>query len=122
MLVVLNGSRWYMSKNYMVIIVKPPNKRPYVIKIPKRIRDMVNLVGGMFNAERYEDVLIIYNQNQKDENLKSNKVFKDLRLKGTILIVGNNEKEGDIISLRKKQILKYMSKITNKNIDKENEI
>ena len=47
---------------YMVIIVKPPNKRPYVIKIPKRIRDMVNLVGGMFNAERYEDVLIIYNQ------------------------------------------------------------
>lgn len=122
MLVVLNGSRWYMSKNYMVIIVKPPNKRPYVIKIPKRIRDMVNLVGGMFNAERYEDVLIIYNQNQKDENLKSNKVFKDLRLKGTILIVGNNEKEGDIISLRKKQILKYMSKITNKNINKENEI
>lgn len=122
MLVVLNGSRWYMSKNYMVIIVKPPNKRPYVIKIPKRIRDMVNLVGGMFNAERYEDVLIIYNQNQKDENLKSNKVFKDLRLKGTILIVGNNEKAGDIISLRKKQILKYMSKITNKNINKENEI
>ena len=75
MLVVLNGSRWCMSKNYMVIIVKEPNKRAYIVKIPKKINNMSMLVGGIIEMKQYEDALLVYNQNQKDGKLEKNKAF-----------------------------------------------
>lgn len=108
-----------MSKEYMIIILKSPKQKAHTLKIPKRLKDMSNLVGGIIEVKRYEDVLIVYNQNQKDINLNENKLFDDLKLKGNILIVGNNEIDGDIMSLRKKQVLKYMSKINGNNKEKE---
>ncbi len=111
-----------MSKEYMIIISKAPNQKPQIMKIPKRLKYMENLVGGNIEEQRYNDVLIVYNQDQKDINLKENKVFEDLKLKGNVLIVGNNEIEGDIMSLRKKQLLKYISKINGNNKDKEKEL
>lgn len=111
-----------MSKEYMIIILKAPDQKPHILKIPKRLKDMSNLVGGVIEVKRYEDALIVYNQNQQDINLKENRVFDDLKLKGNILIVGNNEIDGDIMSLRKKQVLKYMSKINGNNKDKEKEL
>lgn len=111
-----------MSKNYMVIIEKSPRKKPHIIKIPKRLKDMSKLVGGVIEETRYEDVLIIYNKNQKDENLIQNKLFDNISYKGTILIVGNDEKVGDVMSLRKKQISKYMLKLNGNRKLKENEL
>ena len=120
MLVVLNGSRWYMSKDYMVIIVKAPNQKASIIKIPKRLNDMSKLIGGTIEIKQHEDVLLVYNENQKDSNLQENKLFDNLNLKGTILIIGNEERFGDIMSLRKKQILKYIKKLNDsKSKDKE---
>lgn len=111
-----------MSKNYMVIIVKEPNKKPRILKIPKRIKNMSNLVGGTIEEQRYENVIIVYNANQKDQNLSKNQVFEDLSLKGTILVVGNDEINGDIVSLRKKQVLKYVAKMDFNAKNKEKEI
>lgn len=110
-----------MSKNYMVIIVKEPNKKAYIVKIPKRLNDMSMLVGGTIEMKQQGDVLLVYNKNQKDSNLKKNKTFDNLNIKGTFLIVGNNENIGDIISLRKKQVLKYMKKLNGSKY-KENEL
>ena len=110
-----------MSKNYMIIIVKAPNQKAYIVKIPKKLKDMSMLVGGTIEMKQHEDVLLIYNENQKDSNLKENKTFDNLNIKGTILIVGNDEIVGDVISLRKKQILKYMKKL-NGSKSKEKEI
>lgn len=111
-----------MSKNYMITIVKRPNKPPTILKIPKRLKDMERIVGGVIEEKRYDKVLIIYNQNQKDVELKTNSIFEDLSMKGTILITGNDEKSGDVRSLNKSEITKYLKKIKLKNRDIQNEI
>lgn len=111
-----------MSKNYMIAILKTPNKPPKIIKIPKRLKDMQKIVGGIIEEKRYEKILIIYNENQKDSKLKTNNIFTDLSVRGTILITGNDEKNGDIRSLSKREVVKYMRKIIYKDKDIQNEI
>ncbi len=111
-----------MSKIYMRIIVKPPNKAPKVIRVQKRIKDLENLVGGIVELKRYDDVLIAYNQEQESVELKRNKIFKDLSMKGTIVIVGNEEKDRDIRSLKTEEISKYLKKINIPKRSIENEI
>lgn len=111
-----------MSKDYMITIVKPPNKAPTVIKIPKRLRDMEKIVGGILEEARYEKVLIIYNENQNDTKLEVNNIFNDLSMKGTILITGNDEKNGDVRSLNRSELVKYLKKINHKRRDIQNEI
>ena len=111
-----------MSKDYMITIVKPPNKPPTVIKISKRLRDMEKIVGGILEEARYEKVLIIYNENQNDTKLEVNNIFNDLSMKGTILITGNDEKNGDVRSLNRSELVKYLKKINHKRRDIQNEI
>lgn len=111
-----------MSKDYMITIVKPPNKPPTVIKIPKRLRDMEKIVGGILEEARYEKVLIIYNENQNDTKLEVNNIFNDLSMKGTILITENDEKNGDVRSLNRSELVKYLKKINHKRRDIQNEI
>lgn len=111
-----------MSRDYMIIIVKPPNKPPTVTKIPKRLRDMERLVKGIVEEVRYEKVLLVYNENQDDTELKINSIFKNLSMRGTILITGNDEKNGDVRSLNRKEIIKYLKKINYKRKDIQNEI
>lgn len=108
-----------MSKEYMVGILKLPNKKPKIIKIAKRLKNISNLIGGEIEEMYYKDVLIIFDREQKSTKLDVNKIFNDLELKGNILIVGNNQKEGDMISLRKRQLVEYMSKINNKSMEIE---
>jgi len=123
MQVALSGRSdvYRMSKDYMFIIIKPPNKAPKVAKIPKRIRDMEKLVNGNIEEMRYKNVLIIYNEKQNDKNLKNNTIFKELSMKGTILITGNDEKNGDVRSLKKREIIYYLNKLNIKQMDFENE-
>lgn len=111
-----------MSKDYMKVIVKQPNKSPTIVKIPKRLRDMERLVGGVVEEKRYENVLIIYNQKQNEKGLKVNQIFDDLSMRGTILITGNDEENGDVMSLRKNEIVRFLKKIVFKKRNLENEI
>lgn len=111
-----------MSKNYMITILKKPNKPPEIIKIPKKLKNMSNLIGGIVEEVIYEKVIIIYNKNQDDLKLKINRVFDDLSLKGNILIAGNYEEEGDIRSLKKSEVVEYLKKIKYKQKDIQNEI
>ena len=106
----------------MITIVKQPNKSPYVIKIPKRLRDIEKIVGGIIEESIYEKVLIIYNESQNDKVLKENKIFSDLSMKGTILIAGSDAINGDVRSLTKDEIAKYLRKIKEIKRNKENEI
>lgn len=111
-----------MSKNYMITILKRPNKPPEIIKIPKRLKSMAKLIDGIIEEIRYEKVIVVYNRNQDDFKLKRNEVFKDLTLKGNILIVGNCEEEGDIRSLKKREIVEYIKKIKYKQKEVQNEV
>lgn len=111
-----------MSRDYMITIVKQPNKPPTVIKMPKRLRDMEKLVGGIVEEARYERVLVIYNENQSDIKLKRNKIFKDLSMRGTILITGNDEKNGDVRSLNRSELVKYLKKMIFNRRDIQNEV
>ena len=122
MQVVLNGRSDIMSKNYMIAILKTPEKPPKIIKIPKRLKDMQKIVGGVIEEKRYEKVLIIYNENQDNSKLKINNIFNDLSVRGTILITGNDEKNGDVRSLNKSEIVKYLKKMKLKQRNIQNEI
>ena len=104
-----------MSKCYMCVIYIKENGKINVLKIPKTIKYMKKLVEGDIEIKRYEKVLIVYNINQDDSNLKTNNISESLKLKGNIIIVGNDEKIGDIRSLTRKEIAKYINNFLNKN-------
>ena len=110
-----------MSKCYMCVIYIKENGKINVLKIPKTIKYMKKLVEGDIEIKRYEKVLIVYNINQDDSNLKTNNISESLKLKGNIIIVGNDEKIGDIRSLTRKDIAKYINNFLNKNNIKERE-
>ena len=110
-----------MSKCYMCVIYIKKNGKINVLKIPKTIKYMKKLVEGDIEIKRYEKVLIVYNINQDDSNLKTNNISESLKLKGNIIIVGNDEKIGDIRSLTRKEIAKYINNFLNKNNIKESE-
>ncbi len=110
-----------MSKCYMCVIYIKENGKINVLKIPKTIKYMKKLVEGDIEIKRYEKVLIVYNINQDDSNLKTNNISESLKLKGNIIIVGNDEKIGDIRSLTRKEIAKYINNFLNKNNIKERE-
>ena len=105
----------------MCIIYIKENGKINVLKIPKTIKYMKKLVEGDIEIKRYEKVLIVYNINQDDSNLKTNNISESLKLKGNIIIVGNDEKIGDIRSLTRKEIAKYINNFLNKNNIKERE-
>ena len=110
-----------MSKCYMCVIYIKENGKINVLKIPKTIKYMKKLVEGDIEIKRYEKVLIVYNINQDDSNLETNNISESLKLKGNIIIVGNDEKIGDIRSLTRKEIAKYINNFLNKNNIKERE-
>ena len=110
-----------MSKCYMCVIYIKENGKINVLKIPKTIKYMKKLVEGDIEIKRYEKVLIVYNINQDASNLKTNNISESLKLKGNIIIVGNDEKIGDIRSLTRKEIAKYINNFLNKNNIKERE-
>ena len=110
-----------MSKSYMYVIYIKENGKIKVLKIPKTIKHMKKLVEGDIEIKQYENVLIVYNINQNDSNLKTNNISESLKLKGNIIIVGNDEKAGDIKSLTKKEIAKYINDFLNKDNIKERE-
>ena len=110
-----------MSKCYMCVIYIKENGKINILKIPKTIKYMKKLVEGDIEIKRYEKVLIVYNINQDDSNLKTNNISESLKLKGNIIIVGNDEKIGDIRSLTRKEIAKYINNFLNKNNIKERE-
>lgn len=108
-----------LSKNYMVVIIKQPNKKSQVVKIPKKLIDLEKIVGGTVEEKRYDKVLLIYKEKQDDITLEDNKLFEDVSLKGTVIIAGNNENVGDVRSLSKREVIKYLKKLNCKNINRE---
>ena len=110
-----------MSKCYMCVIYIKENGKINVLKIPKTIKYMKKLVEGDIEIKRYEKVLIVYNINQDDSNLKTNNISESLKLKGNIIIVEKKKKIGDIRSLTRKEIAKYINNFLNKNNIKERE-
>lgn len=105
----------------ILIDPKDPLDKLRVIRIQKKLGIIEKLVGGKLEIMRYEKVLLVYNIEQQKENLNPNKVFNDMNLNGTVLIVGNNENVGDMRSLNKKELKYYINKIKNKDISKEQE-
>lgn len=103
-----------MSKEYMIAIMKEPNKRARAIKIPKRINNIRDVIGGEFEISQYEKILVMYNKEQSDNLLKTNNILKDLKLRGTVLLTGNIEKYGDMRSLTSRELGFYMNRINTK--------
>ena len=106
----------------MTIIVKKEHKRPYIITIPRGIAGVKKIIGNDFEVAEYKDVLVMYDKNQDNPNIKKATIFKELELKGTIVITGNDTINGDMRSLSKKEINHYFKVFRVRNNEKENEI
>ena len=110
-----------MSKNYMIAILKKEASKPVVIKISKSLKSIEKIIGNELEVKEYENVLLIFNKNQKDETLKENTIFDDIKVRGNVMIVGNIKSTGDIRSLNKRELLHYSQKmdIMNNELEKE---
>lgn len=108
-----------VGKEYMIAIMKEPNKKARAIKIPKRISNIRDIIGGEFEIIQYEKILIMYNKEQDNNSLKVNNVLKDLSFKGTVVLTGNIETVGDMRSLNKRELGFYMNRINIKEMVNE---
>ena len=111
-----------MSKNYMIAILKKEASKPVVIKISKNLKSIEKIIGNELEVKEYENVLLIFNKNQKDETLKENTIFDDIKVRGNVMIVGNIKSTGDIRSLNKRELLHYSQKMDIRNNELEKEL
>lgn len=92
--------------NKIRILVVEPNKEPYVIKVEDELGELQNIVGGLIQKIELEhNVDLICNEEGRILRLKISRITKGHIILGTFFIVG--QKNGDFISLSRKQIHKY---------------
>lgn len=88
------------------ILVVEPNKEPYQMKIENTLENLQDVVKGLIEAVELEyNVDLICNEEGKIHNLPMNRVIPNDIICGTFFITG--QKEGEFISLSRKQIKKY---------------
>lgn len=93
-----------MSK--IKILIVESEKRPYVKYIENTLEEKQCIVGGLlYFYEAEKDVDFIWNEEGKELDLEFNRVITNDVIAGTFIIAG--QKNGESISLTRKQIRKY---------------
>lgn len=93
-----------MSK--IKVLIVESEKRPYVKYIENTLEEKQRIVGGLlYFYEAEKDVDFIWNEEGKELDLEFNRVITNDVIVGTFIIVG--QKNGESISLTRKQIRKY---------------
>lgn len=89
------------------ILIKKVGKNPEIIELKDSAEEKQKLIGGLIDVISYKDVLIIFNEEGKELNLKTNIVFDFEYIAGDCIIVGDDYYRGGFKSLTKEQI-KYL--------------
>ena len=93
-----------MSK--IKVLIVETEKKPYVKQIENTLEEKQRIVGGLIYVyEAEKNIDFIWNQKGKELDLEFNRVITNDVIAGTFIIAG--QKNGESISLTKKQIRKY---------------
>lgn len=102
------------------VIIVEPEKEPYVLEIVESLKNLQHIVGGLIEYVNLEDkVDLICNEEGKINNLPFNRIVGNDVIAGTFIIAGVNYKTGEITSLTKEQIKKYLESFSLKNHQKQ---
>ncbi len=105
-----------MEKNlYISGLLKNPNKNPKNVYMENNLANMRKLVNGDIEVFNYKDILLVCNRKGKINRLEPNIEFDNDLICGSILIFGNDEINGDFISLSVKQMKKYKKEFSKEN-------
>jgi hypothetical protein len=106
---------------YINVLIKYPNKNPIIKKIRNELDRLNKILGGNFDLLEYDkNSFIAYNYKSKNkEQIQIGNHF----LNGTIIVLGNDLKEGDFMGLSKEQIRDFTKEfsIHNTNFIQERE-
>lgn len=114
-----------MNDNLTVLYVEP-KKLPKQITIKNTLEEKQKLVGGLIEYTNLIDdnsVLLICNEEGKILGLPYNRDIGHDIIVGPFILVGNDQRLGEDISLTEEQIKKYTNAFNEKSIkDTENKI
>lgn len=114
-----------MNDNLTVLYVEP-KKIPKQITIKNTLEEKQKLVGGLIEYTNLIDdnsVLLICNEEGKILGLPYNRDIGHDIIVGPFILVGNDQRLGEDISLTEEQIKKYTNAFNEKSIkDTENKI
>ena len=114
-----------MNDNLTVLYVEP-KKLPKQITIKNTLEEKQKLVGGLIEYTSLIDdnsVLLICNEEGKILGLPYNRDIGHDIIVGPFILVGNDQRLGEDISLTEEQIKKYTNVFNEKSIkDTENKI
>ncbi len=107
---------------YIEVLKKEPNKKPEIIRIRNEVPRIQKILGGKFEILEYtKDIFIMYNVESKKDELKSNITINGKEIKGDIIFIGNNIKEGDFRKLKENEMKQIDLEFT-EHIFVENEL
>lgn len=112
-----------MAKDlYINVLIKEPNKNPVQKRIRNEVERITKILKGEFDLIDYDkESFIAYNYKSKS---KSKIQIGEHIINGTIIIIGNNSKEGDFKALSDEQIQEFQKEfsVSNTRIMEEEEI
>lgn len=98
---------------YINVLIKEPNKNPIKKRIRNEVERITTLLKGRFDLIEYDDEsFIAYNYKSKSKG--KIQVGQHI-INGTIIIIGNNSKEGDFKALSEEQIQQFQKEFSVSN-------
>lgn len=107
---------------YINVLIKEPNKNPIKKRIRNEVERITTLLKGKFELIEYDDEsFIAYNYKSKS---KGKIQIGEHIIRGTIIIIGNNSKEGDFKALSEEQIKQFQKEfsVSNTRVIEDDEI
>ena len=98
----------------MKIIIKEPNKQPYIKEIEDDLKVEQNIVGGCIEVvpmtfSMVGKILMVCNEDGKHQGLPHNFFYGTDNVVGTVFFVGDNNDHTEFIGLIEEEIKEVMS-------------
>ena len=92
----------------MFVLIVEKDKNPILKRIPNRLYTLREIVNNeTLEVIKYQDVLIVYDDDAFKKLLPINRKIGDYNIRGTFIITGNDERNMDFKDLTDEQIEKY---------------
>lgn len=92
----------------MKVLIIEENKDPVIKRIPNRLETLRKIVGNNnIEVVKYNDILLVFDNDAYKKLLPVNRQIEGLNIRGTFIVVGNDNKNQDFKDLTEEQIEKY---------------
>lgn len=106
-----------MSKNKILVV--EPNKEPYIKTVQDIDKELINIIGDNLKYIKFKNnTNLVFDDEGKINDLEFNRIIKNDVICGTFIIVGEDRKKDEWVSLTSKQI-RYYKKRFQLRYDKE---